>query len=374
MVGAGRSWGAASARSRLPWLCVSLAVVLPLLALAAAPASASEPPVVTTRAWSWVTPTSAELQGTVTSSAPATDCHYEYGTTSSYGLSAPCWVLPGAGTTVVGGEISGLTPETTYHYRLSVTTEGGTGVGGDRTVKTVLRPEYGTCVKVTTGTGLYATATCISEGGEKKYEWYPAFESAKPLVKRHFLLQIQPATKAFLYSYLQPSISCTGAAGSGEYTGNQTIGAVTLTLSGCQLVEGGSSCTSSGALEGHIALSELTGTLGVLKETNLGEPGKAVVGTDLKPASGEVWASFSCAGQAVTVSRGVIGEVKRNSMTTNNFIKYAASTKAAQKWKEFVRPHGVERLFSEWPAQTWSALSLSLVLTSEEKVEVNSVL
>jgi hypothetical protein len=33
-------------------------------------------------------------------------------------------------------------------------------------------PEFGRCVKVTTGTGLYATANCTGEGGERKYEWH----------------------------------------------------------------------------------------------------------------------------------------------------------------------------------------------------------
>src|SRR5262245_9136681 len=103
MLGADRWRGAASGRNPLRRLYISVAVILSLLALtAAAPASASEPPAVTTLPWSWVTPTSAELQGMVTSSAPASDCHYEYGTSSSYGSSAPCFVLPGAGTTVVG--------------------------------------------------------------------------------------------------------------------------------------------------------------------------------------------------------------------------------------------------------------------------------
>jgi hypothetical protein len=274
---------------------------------------------------------------------------------------------------VVAAEISGLTPETTYHYRLSVTSEDGTGLGGDRTVKTVPRPQYGTCVKVAAGTGEYGSAACTAAGGERKYEWYAAFGSAKPLVKRHFTLQLKAGTQAFLYSHFQPSIACTGAAGGGEYTGNQAIGGVSLTLSGCHLIEGGSSCTSSGAPDGQIVLPPLVGSLGILKQTFLEEPERAAIGTDLRPGSGEVWAAFTCAGKEVIVTRGVIGEVHRNGMSTKNFIKYVATSKAVQKWTAFAGSNA-ERLLSQWPESTWSALSLSLALTSEEKIEVNSVI
>jgi len=65
-------------------------------------------------------------------------CTFEYGTTSSYGSSAPCTSLPAAGSTpvAVDANLAGLAKGTTYHYRISATNSSGTTAGTDATFKT----------------------------------------------------------------------------------------------------------------------------------------------------------------------------------------------------------------------------------------------
>jgi hypothetical protein len=71
-----------------------------------------------------------------------TACHFEYGTDTSYGLgSVPCTPDPAAsppgsnftGPTAVHADISGLTTETTYHYRLVAANAKVTQHGEDET-------------------------------------------------------------------------------------------------------------------------------------------------------------------------------------------------------------------------------------------------
>jgi len=61
------------------------------------------------------------------------DCHFEFGTSVAYGTSLPCPISLGAATTNVAEtrSLTGLTPATTYHYRLVAGTNAGTTAGDD---------------------------------------------------------------------------------------------------------------------------------------------------------------------------------------------------------------------------------------------------
>lgn len=77
---------------------------------------------------------SVTLNGTVDpSGVEVTVCEFEYGTTGSYGSTAPCDPAPGSGTSPVpvSANLTGLTPGTTYHDRLVVTYADGTVRGLD---------------------------------------------------------------------------------------------------------------------------------------------------------------------------------------------------------------------------------------------------
>jgi NHL repeat len=87
-----------------------------------------------------VTQTSATLNATINPGYADTTYHFEYGTSSSYGASVP--VLDAdignglGGPVVVGQEISGLQPGTTYHYRVIATNAIGQTIGADQTFTT----------------------------------------------------------------------------------------------------------------------------------------------------------------------------------------------------------------------------------------------
>jgi subtilisin family serine protease len=86
-----------------------------------------------------VTPQSAILAATVNPKGRSTEYHFEYGTTTAYGSSAP---LPpedlGSGTAPVevSEKIEGLAPATTYHFRVVASNSEGTSYGEDETFTT----------------------------------------------------------------------------------------------------------------------------------------------------------------------------------------------------------------------------------------------
>jgi plastocyanin/phosphodiesterase/alkaline phosphatase D-like protein len=129
-------------------------------------------PTVVTKPASSVTQTAATLNATVNpNNAEVSECKLEYGTTTSYGSSALCTPAPGSGGSpvTVSAPLSGLSPNTTYHFRVSATNAGGTSKGEDQTFKTAL-PNPPT-VKTEPATAVTKTSTTLNatvnpNGGE----------------------------------------------------------------------------------------------------------------------------------------------------------------------------------------------------------------
>ena len=94
------------------------------------------PPVVTSSAAS-VGEITATLRGAINPGNLATDYHFEYGATASYGTSTSTATVAAGETPVdVSRSIGGLQPGTTYHYRLVATNAEGTTEGDDTTFTT----------------------------------------------------------------------------------------------------------------------------------------------------------------------------------------------------------------------------------------------
>jgi hypothetical protein len=108
-----------------------------LVALLLTAVLAQAAPTATTGPAESITTGSAVVTGTVNPGGTATTYHFEYGTSSGYGLRTPD-VDAGSGTADVGARatLTGLTSSTTYHYRLVA----GSASGGDRSFRTGTRP------------------------------------------------------------------------------------------------------------------------------------------------------------------------------------------------------------------------------------------
>ncbi|MBA4369916.1 MAG: hypothetical protein C0403_19990, partial [Desulfobacterium sp.] len=98
-------------------------------------------PTLSTNDANSVTRNSADISGTVNPKGLATTCHFEYGTTTSYGLVTPDQNIgQGIADVSVNAVITGLNPETTYHYRLVATNSAGATYGPDQTLTTINVP------------------------------------------------------------------------------------------------------------------------------------------------------------------------------------------------------------------------------------------
>jgi len=105
-------------------------------------------PTVATNTATAVTTTGASLNGTVNANSQSSTVTFEYGTTTSYGTTVTADESPVTGDSdiPVSSAITGLTPDTTYHYRAVGTNASGTSYGGDMTFVTTVGPPI-----VTTG-------------------------------------------------------------------------------------------------------------------------------------------------------------------------------------------------------------------------------
>jgi sugar lactone lactonase YvrE len=103
-------------------------------------------PTVTTEDADGVTTTAATLHGIVDPEGKQlTDCHFEWGATTAYGSSVPCVpaaasVPPDSTGHAVEAEISGLSPNTAYHFRVVAGTVEGASNGNDRVLTTAIGP------------------------------------------------------------------------------------------------------------------------------------------------------------------------------------------------------------------------------------------
>ncbi|TML00240.1 MAG: hypothetical protein E6G34_01755 [Actinobacteria bacterium] len=332
-----------------------------------------QPPTVETRPATAVTQSSATLNATVNPQGGlVSDCHFNYGTSPTYGSSAPCTMLPGSSSNPVpvSAELTGLTAETTYHFQIVATNPTGMSEGADGVFTTTNPPEFGRCVKLAKGVkGRFSTAACTTPATSEKFsfEWEPG-----PGPNAKFTTKIKELTTATIETVGGATrISCSGQSGTGEYTGRHTMGNVVLTLTGCEL--SASKCTSEGAEEGVIRTSVLDGSLGVQKKSEIFAKDK--IALDLFPAAeGSPVMEFTCGGTAVDVSGSVLVPVASNKMALTATLKFLSKS-GKQKPENFEgMPADVLMVAVGEGAPVQAGLTLTTLQRSEEKVEINSVI
>lgn len=96
-------------------------------------------PSVTTSSAANVTSTSATLNGTVNPNGVATGAFFQWGTSTTYGnLTTSQTLGSGTGILNVSASVSGLSPNTVYHFRsVAANSTGGTTFGADQTFATL---------------------------------------------------------------------------------------------------------------------------------------------------------------------------------------------------------------------------------------------
>ncbi|HWH95734.1 MAG TPA: fibronectin type III domain-containing protein [Baekduia sp.] len=166
-----------SIRSHLALITAAATLVCALVVVSVA--LAAESPLADTGTAKDVGQTQATLTATVTPRGSATSVRFDLGTTTSYGLQSASKEI-GSGTDPVPVEIpvQGLTANTTYHFRVVATSEGGTAHGADATLKTGAVPTVPSRPAVTTGgvrdvgtTAATLTASINPHGASTSYRF-----------------------------------------------------------------------------------------------------------------------------------------------------------------------------------------------------------
>jgi phosphodiesterase/alkaline phosphatase D-like protein len=117
------------------------------------------PPAATTNAATSITNTTATFNGSVNANGSSTTVTFDWGTDTNYGTSkaATPGTVTGTSGTAVSGAMTGLSPNTTYHYRVKTVNCGGTVFGGDQYFTTLCTAPTATTTSATSVTTTTAT-------------------------------------------------------------------------------------------------------------------------------------------------------------------------------------------------------------------------
>jgi streptogramin lyase len=145
------------------------------------------PPAVTAPTAASVRSTGATLGATVTDQDQATTFRIEYGPTPLYGSATADVAVPaGPGAQTVAAPVTGLSPNTTYHFRVVATNAGGTTYGPDATFATTppgapsATAQTATCVTPTSAT-LHGLVDAASAATTYRFEWGTSTAYDSPL-------------------------------------------------------------------------------------------------------------------------------------------------------------------------------------------------
>jgi|GEM_PF-2502336 len=193
--------------------------------------------------------TKAAINGQVGTNGRATDYHFEYGTSEDYGSSTESQSLAAGGSESVSSDLSGLTPDTEYHYRLVVTNDlGFNRIGEDKTFTTAKTPPPQGCDADNTAPGCPGWDRCKDDStqpGCPDYN-YCKENASKPECQ---------APKAKLSGLIVSSAASkvkrgkkTTAKATIVNTGTAAANGVKVCLSAPKKLVGGAKCVSVGKL------------------------------------------------------------------------------------------------------------------------------
>jgi hypothetical protein len=134
------------------------------------------PPTVVTTAATGVALTTATLNGTVNANSSSTTVTFQYGLTTAYGSTVTAVPSPVTGTSVtpVSAALTGLAPNSLYHFRVVGTSSGGTSNGNDMTFSTASPPTVVTNIPsniTNTSAQLNGTVTANGDATTTSFQW-----------------------------------------------------------------------------------------------------------------------------------------------------------------------------------------------------------
>jgi hypothetical protein len=189
-------------------------------------------PVVVTTAAGDVTSNSATVNGTINPNATDVNLYFDYGTTTAYGttVNGTPYLVNGSVLLNINAPLTGLTANTTYHFRIRAVTFGGINIyGNDMTFTTTPGIPENLTVGGEIGGGLtpcYNASNTITVGGPGNPFTLLSGSSATFIAwqKISYLpgTQIQPGS--YMHGYISPGTFCVAplmpatVSGTGENT------------------------------------------------------------------------------------------------------------------------------------------------------------
>jgi alpha-tubulin suppressor-like RCC1 family protein len=230
-------------------------------------------------------------------------------------------------------------------------------------------PELGRCVKVAPKTGAFEGAHCVTAApGKGHYDWLAGPGALKKFAGGGGMSTLETRSKR--------TVTCTGIAFTGEYTGARTA-TVTVDFTGCATGATKQSCQSNPLKAGEIEdVAPLQGALGFIRRSTTPS-----VGLDLKaaPPSTSLF-SFECGSPPDTIKGSVGGSVIApmkaiDTMTPEFKIIYKESSgKQLPERFEGGLKDTLATTFSSGLESTTeqTGLATSVVITSEEALEIKA--
>ena len=196
-------------------------------------------PVVATGAGTASTQTAATLGASVNANdATLSDCHFDYGTTTAYGSSAACSVVPSAtgGSQSVVASLTGLSAATTYHFRIAASSGVATTDGADASFTTPAPLKASPSLSGTPAVG--STLTCkpnvtTTAGETVAYAWLRDTLAIAGAAAPTYLVAAADETHHLSCQVTIAGDGASVAATSGfDAVPSQTLGKITTTFVG----------------------------------------------------------------------------------------------------------------------------------------------
>jgi hypothetical protein len=231
-------------------------------------------------------------------------------------------------------------------------------------------PEIGRCLKVTGDeTGNYSSANCTKAKAGGAYFFHPGAAVGFSISSSG------PVT----FEAGNEELVCAGESGFGQYSGTDEVANVRLTLTRCVFTgfPGGIACQNTATAGEIVSEAPLSGVYGVIT-SSAGKPTQDKLGLDLAGVGpDQVVLGYGC-GSSETAGNEVVGSlivpVKANKMLSVQKLKYVRSgSRQIPEGFEGMPADVLSRSIGGGPFEQ-AAESAKITMTSEEPVEINSVL